>query len=163
MTATETSDWPYDADRDDPLTALRIPVVSAFADWPYIVAFDAASPERPTTAEAAMLASYLAYYIDYVYTESYKAKLRERPFDIDPAASGVTFHKYESGSWAYRRNSWCEGPRFVPGRGGVPWSLPQVMDRAQAFADVVNPRWIVWKAAHPDVFGASSVEVPGGA
>lgn len=26
---TETTEWPYDADRDDPLTKLRIPVTSA--------------------------------------------------------------------------------------------------------------------------------------
>lgn len=156
--AENLTDWPYDADRDDPLTALRIPVTSAWPGWAYIVSFDGAreigSPARPTDAEAAMLVSFLEHYIDYWYNESFKAKLKARPFDIDGGANGVTFHKYGDNDWAYRRRSWSMGPTFVPSWDRKePLTLEQVMDRAHTFVDEVSPRWLEWKAAHPEVFG----------
>jgi hypothetical protein len=41
--------WPFDADRDDPLTAHRIAVTSSHPGWRHVVAFD----REPTDAEVA--------------------------------------------------------------------------------------------------------------
>lgn len=151
--------WQYDADQHDPLTALRIPVVSAWPDWNYIVAFDRDSDERPTEAEAAMLASFLQQYIDYWYNGSYKARLAERPFDIDGGANGVVFRKYADGDWGYRRRTWTIGPSFVPehprfaDRTLGPLTLAQLMDRIHTGSDdKPSQRWTAWKAQHPEVF-----------
>ncbi|WP_329131632.1 hypothetical protein OG552_10725 [Streptomyces sp. NBC_01476] len=141
--------WPYDADRDDPLTTLRIPVASAWADWNYIVAFDKESAVRPDSTEARQLASCLRYYIDSWYTESYKARLAERPFDIDGGANGLTFHKYGPGDWGYRRRTWTMGPLYVPQSPRLresarltigPLPLEQVMDRAYGHRDRPHAR-----------------------
>lgn len=157
------NDWPYDADRDDPLTALRIPVVSAWADWNYIVAFDKESPRRPNDDEARQLASFLRYYIDTWYGDSYKARLAKRPFDIDDGANGMTFRKYADGDWGYRRRTWTMGPLFVPQQPEFaerpigPLALPELFDHIYSDGDGNNhPGWAQWKADHPDVFGSAS-------
>ncbi|MFJ4785062.1 hypothetical protein [Streptomyces sp. NPDC088794] len=67
---TTTQAWPFgtDAIQHDPLTALRIPVVTSFNPmWKYVAAyidvdrsrFSWGSQERPTDAEASMLASFI--------------------------------------------------------------------------------------------------------
>ena len=111
--------WPFDADRDDPLTALRIAVTSSHPEWRYLVAFDRESAERPTDAEAALLVSYLDDYKTYWYNASYLAHLSRRPLDVDGGANGVVFHKYGADDWGYRRQSWERGPLFVPQSPGV--------------------------------------------
>lgn len=156
----KTADWPYDADRDDPLTQLRIPVTSAYPEWRYTACFDRDSEQRPTEQEAAQLASYIEEYREYFFNDWYKAKLSERPFDCD--AKTVIFHKWGDGDWSFRRDSWQYGPFWVPVaprlRGGEhdyekatgPMTLEQVMDYAH---DIYPDRWLKWKAAHPEVFG----------
>jgi hypothetical protein len=155
------TDWPYDTDRDDPLTKLRIPVACWNPQWNYIVAFDEESTERPTDAEAAMLASFLREYIDRWYGERWKAKLAERPFDIDGGANGMVFRKHATDDWAYRRRTWDRGPLFVPQPPTIsdrrlgPLSLVELMDHIHSFGDgEPAPRWMEWKAAHPEVFPA---------
>lgn len=166
---TET-DWPYDAAQHDPLTALRIPVVSnAWPRWFYIVAFDFDQIDndgnRPTDAEAAMLRSFLDEYIQHWYRESWIAKMTERPFDIDGSANGLVFRKWGEDDWGFRRRTWEYGPVFWPGPdwyrrkyGEGPsaeaHSLVRVMDRTHSHGDdMPSARWLAWKAAHPDVFG----------
>lgn len=153
---SDTDEWKFDADQHDPLTALRIPVVSAYGhDWNYIVMFDRDSAERPTDSETAMLVSYLGHYIDHWYNDSYKAKLAQRPFDVDGGANGVVFHKYGPDDWGYRRRSWSMGPKFVPAWDRKePSTLAQVMDRIYTFGDEPSKRWLDWKAAHPEIFPA---------
>jgi len=164
--------WPFetDAKRDDPLTGLRIAVSGAYPRWCYLVAFDVESPERPTDAEARMLQSYLHYYIDHWYNDSYKAKLARRALDVDGGANGVTFHKYGTDDWGYRRRTWDRGPTFFPvwpayrerfpdepySTAG-PLALPALMDHIHTIVDHVFGPWSEWKAAHPEVFGAGAV------
>lgn len=164
----QTTDWPYDADRDDPLTALRIPVTSSHPDWCYLVAFDRDSAARPTDPEARMLASFRDDYIVYWYNDSYKARMAEHPFDIDSGANGVTFRKWGTDDWAYRRRTWIYGPTYVPHPPHLreydpvdkplgPLSLERLMDHIHMRGgDKPSPRWLEWKANHPDVFGAAS-------
>lgn len=158
--ATHT-DWPYDADQNDPLTALRIPVTSFSPEWPYLVAFDRDSEQRSTTAEARMIASFTQEYIHHWYRGAYKAKLSERPFDIDSGANGTVLHKYAENDWAYRHNSWTQGYLFWPPSPAIreathpgPLSLLELMDHTHTIGDQVGERWLKWKAAHPDVFPA---------
>lgn len=174
MVADTETDWPYDADRDDPLTALRIPVVShAWPRWYYIVAFDLdgidRNGNRPTGHEAAMLKSFLDQYIDYWYRPSWVTKMLERPFDIDGGANGYIFRKWGEDDWGYRQRTWqYAGPTFWP---GGPWwrkehgeglgkeahSLLRSMDHIHSRgSNEPSDRWVSWKAAHPDVFGATS-------
>lgn len=159
---TKTADWPYDADRDDPLTALRIPVTSSHPGWCYLVAFDRESAARPTEAETAMLVSFRQEYIDRWYNDSYKVRLAERPFDIDGGANGVIFRKWGDGDWGYRRRTWTVGPLYVPQNPAFPdrvlgpLTLPRLLDHIHSCGDGEPKRpWLEWKAAHPEVFGAA--------
>lgn len=162
---TTVEDWPFgsDADRDDPLAAMRVAVTSSHPRWHYLVAFDRKSEARPTEAEARMLVSYLEDYKSYWYNDSFKATLLERPLDVDGGANGVVFHKWAEDDWGYRRQSFERGWLFtvVPpwardehrdGWGG-PLSLARLMDRIHQHGfDQPNARWEAWKAEHPDVF-----------
>lgn len=165
--------WPFedDARRDDPLTELRIAVTTSHPGWAYLVGFDAASEERPTDAEARMLQSYLAEYIDHWYNGGFKSKLAGRALDVDGGANGVVFHKWGDNDWGYRRRSWTMGPLFWPGPSWyrdryslqVPASglslqalMDHIHDRPSAPGEV-SPRWAEWKAAHLEVFGAEAV------
>jgi hypothetical protein len=163
---THETEWPFgsDADRDDPLTKLRIAVTSSHPRWSYLVSFDRDSAVRPTDAEAAMLASFLEEYKHHWYRRSYLAQLAERALDVDGGANGVVFHKFGTDDWGYRRHSFQQGwPWSVvwpslrdreadsPIRG--PFTLAEVMDRAQGRGDEPPRRWVEWKAAHPEVFG----------
>lgn len=158
------TDWPYDADRDDPLTALRIPVTSYYPDWRYIACFDRESEARPTDAEAAMLASYIEQYKVYFFGADgwYKRKLEEKPFDTDAVTR--IFHKWGPDDWGYRVTTWEYGPFWVPAaprlRGGRyddtelgPLTLVQVMDRDKHMhTEYPDKAWAQWKTDHPDVF-----------
>lgn len=168
------TDWPYDADRDDPLTALRIPVVTSFNPrWYYIAALMAVdtgpyswgSAERPTDVEATQLASFIQEYIHHWYNERYKRKLAERPLDVDGGCNTTVFVKYGPDDWGYRMVSWQYGPLFVPGAPKQrashpdehpvgPLNLEQVMDRRHTIGDKPMDHWTQWKADHPDVFPA---------
>lgn len=155
-----TDDWPYDADRDDPLTKLRIPVTSSHPDWAYTATFDRVSEfgsaERPTDGEANMIASYIEFYRTWWYTPHWQAKLLERPFDIDGSVNTLILHKYGTDDWAYRRATWRDGPRFVPDYDrDEKLPLVRVLDRAMGSGAGRHPHteWEAWKAAHPEVFG----------
>lgn len=160
--------WPFgtDADRNDPLTAVRIAVTGTHPGWSYLVAFNRDSPERPTDAEAAMLASYLEEYKHRWYGDNwYRAKLAQRALDVDAGANGTIFRKYAPDDWGYRRRTWRQGPLFVPqsprlremypGEAPLgPLSLIQLMDYVHSHSEEVSPRWLKWKADHPEVFPA---------
>ncbi|MEU2316607.1 hypothetical protein ACFY7X_13520 [Streptomyces althioticus] len=185
---TSTTSWPFgtDAIQNDPLTALRIPVVTSFKpNWCYVAAylgtsadtgntFDPpwpfASTERPTGAEAKMLASFIAEHRNYWFgNEGYTRKMDQRPLDVDGGWNTVVFIKYGTDDWGYGRVSWIYGPTFIPtppsSRGTQyahakhpgPLPLEQVMDLVHTLgSDQPMQHWLDWKAAHPDVF-------PGGA
>jgi hypothetical protein len=91
--------WPFDADRGDPLTAMRIAVTSSHPMWAYLVAFDQQSEARPTDHESALLASYLDEYKSYWYNDSYRLRMEARPLDVDGGANGVIFHKWAADDW----------------------------------------------------------------
>ncbi|MER5461608.1 hypothetical protein ABT010_13160 [Streptomyces sp. NPDC002668] len=164
--------WPFgtDADRDDPLTKLRIPVVTSFnPSWKYVAAYidvdtgpySWGSTERPTDAEAQMIASFIQEYIQNWFNERYQHELAERLLDVDSGCNTTVFIKYGPDDWAYRHCSWIYGPTFVPlppnspSRDGDPLSLVQVMDRTHGMhTDYPSKRWAEWKAAHPEVFGS---------
>lgn len=158
---TETTDWPYDADQHDPLTALRIPVTHAHPQWRYTACFDRESEARPTDAEAQMLASFIEEYREYWFNERYKAELSERPFDVDAVTR--VFHKWGSDDWSYRLVTWQYGPFWVPvaprlraretedERG--PLTLVAVLDRIHTIGAEPMRHWTEWKAAHPEAFG----------
>ena len=175
-----TQTWPFDSDakQDDPLTELRIPVVTNFnPSWYYIAAYlgtnadngsdwepswPFASADRPTDREAAQLASFIREYIEHWYNASFKTKLAQRPLDVDGGCNTTVFIKYGPDDWGYRRVSWIYGPTFVPGPPNLtdrkigPLALQQVMDRIHAHGDEPSPRWQQWKSDHSDVFGGGS-------
>ncbi|MGW2920363.1 hypothetical protein ACWDBF_21230 [Streptomyces angustmyceticus] len=169
--AEAQKDWPFDtdADRDDPLTALRIPVTGVYPLWNYIATFDRGSA-RPTDIEARMLASFIeeykACYLDDL--DDYdKTAMAKRPLDISGAMT-TTFHKWGEDDWSYRIATRPYGPVWVPvaphwrngQNDGVeigPLPLEQVMDRCQQMRTGRSRKhWAEWKAARPEVFGGAA-------
>ncbi|MCW6003925.1 hypothetical protein K1W54_04915 [Micromonospora sp. CPCC 205371] len=168
---TKTDVWPFgnDADRDDPLTAHRVAVTSSHPGWSFLVSFDRQSEARPTDAETAMLASYLDEYKHHWYGDNrYRQRMEQRALDVDGGANGVILHKFGEGDWGYRRRSYRSGFLFTvvwPNLRGDseyadhgwlgPLSLLELMDRIHTISDdKPMQRWIDWKSAHPEVFGA---------
>ena len=179
---TATTSWPFgtDAKQDDPLTALRVPVVGSFNPmWKYVAAYldvvtdgpdylkgpPFGSLERPTDREAPMIASFIREYIEHWFNERYQHKLTERPLDVDSGCKTIVFIKYGPDDWGYRNAEWIYGPTFVPPpptyrerypdeTGGGPLTLEQVMDRKHTIGDEPLARRQQWKADHPDVFPA---------
>ena len=157
--------WKYDAPQDDPLTALRIPVVtSIYPDWHYLVALVVGEHEyalwkgvRPDEREVALLQSELAFELDW-YNASYVARMAERPFDMDGGFNGLTFIKRGEGDWAYRRRTWSIGPSLRPSLydGEAKLDLLGVLDLVHSHGskEYMSPRWEAWKAAHSEVFSA---------
>lgn len=155
--------WPFDADRDDPLTARRIAVSSSHPGWCYLVSFDRESEERPTDHEADLLASFLDEYKTRWYNPGYRAHIERRPLDVDGGANGVIFHKWGPDDWGFRRRSFEIGYLFTVVSPGMraeepdhkwrgPFSLLELMDRLHTFLDEPSARWVAWKAARPEVF-----------
>lgn len=159
--------WPFDADRDDPLTGRRIAVTGSHPGWFYLVCFDGESAERPTDHEVDLLVSFLDEYKTRWYGDGpYRKAMERRPFDVDGGANTTIFHKYGPGDWGYRRQSWQFGPMFVPQhpriRHSHPWknapigplALVALMDFIHTIGNDSQPmrHWQEWKAAHPDVF-----------
>jgi hypothetical protein len=123
--------WPFDADRDDPLTAHRIAVTSSLPGWFYLVAFDRESVDRPTDAEVALLVSFLNEYKDHWYGDnSYRRRMEARPLDVDGGANGIAFHKWGADDWGYRRRSYLPAclldPSWFRDNGCYQASLPGV-------------------------------------
>lgn len=175
------NDWPFgdDADRDDPLAKLRIPVVGSFnPGWRYIAAYlkpvtdgpdylkgpPFGSNERPNEAEALMLASFIEEYKHYFFNEWFREKLMKRPLDVEERVVTTVFIKYARDDWGYRTVTWEYGYTFMPPppafrekhpeeTGGGPLTLEQVMDRKHTIGDGPTQRWLDWKAAHPEAFG----------
>lgn len=153
--------WKYDADEHDPLTTLRIPVVSSWCPrWRYEVALCidptwADPPLRPTDAEAAMIAAYIDYRREW-YNDGWRAKMLREPLDTDSGANTVVLLKVGDDAWCYRRESWQSGPPWVPatyGDGKSTLSLAALLDRINEVGDGrVFYRWAEFKAARPDVW-----------
>ncbi|MFG3136114.1 hypothetical protein ACGFZA_07810 [Streptomyces sp. NPDC048211] len=173
--------WPFDTDakRNDPLTVLRIPVVTSFKPrWKYIAAYidvdtskySWGSTERPTDAEAEMIGSFIEEYKHHWFRESYHRKLAERPLDVDSGCNTTIFIKYGPDDWGYRRCSWEHGPLFVPSgptlrgtkheyaKNAGPLSLEQVMDLCHTVSEEPMPHWLKWKADHSEIFPATPKE-----
>ena len=161
------TDWPYDARRDDPLTALRIPVTTFAPGWRYLVAFDGvplpgeAGFDRPTGAEALMLASYIDY-VRSCFSDRTAREMAAKPLDVFGGWNTEVFHKWGPDDWGYRRSSYVTGPLFFPAaawmeREAGPFTLVGLMDRVYSYGgSYLSPHgpWAQWKAAHPDVFPA---------
>lgn len=158
--------WPFDADRDDPLTAHRIAVTSSHPSWAYLLAFDRESKARPTDAETAMFASFLEYYKTHWYGDNgYRRAMERRPLDVDGSSHAYVFHKWAADDWGYRQQSYTRGWPFSlvpPTRrqayaaecSGEPYTLLALLDRLCTANGVIEARdWQAWKAARPDVFG----------
>ena len=171
---TETAAWPFDAYQDDPLAALRIPVVgSPFPGWRYEVALvcpntpagqDLYPSLRPDEAEVRQFVAYLEYRMEY-YREGWKAKMRRRPLDVDDSTNTVILWKRGEGDWCYRRDSWRTGPLVVPSTFDcdAPVGLEALLDRINDYGGEPNPKWRAWKAGHPEAFpapAAAGTETP---
>lgn len=151
-----SDDWPFDADQHDPLAALRIPVVrTLWPGWKYEVCLLIDESEdalwrgfRPDEREVAQVLAELDYRMAY-YNESWKAKMRRRPLDVDATTNTVLLWKRApDGDWCYNRASWKTGPSVVPDPG-TGLSLEQVLDLIN---DVIPEKWTAWKAHYPQAF-----------
>lgn len=160
----KTADWPYDAGRDDPLTAMRIPVTGTHPGWLYTACFDRDSEARPTDIEAQQIASFIEEYQERWFGNgSWRKKQQAQAFDMDCYTTTV-LHKWATDDWSYRCVTWQHGPLWVPvfprQRGSEhdkhqlgPLTLVQVMDRVHHVGtEYPSKHWLEWKAARPEVF-----------
>jgi hypothetical protein len=98
------TDWPFDADQNDPLAKLRIPVVSsAYPSYKYEVALCVGDlwhdpPLRPTDREAGMIASYIDYRRAW-YNAGWQQKMLARPLDVDSGTNTVILLKRGDDDW----------------------------------------------------------------
>lgn len=157
--------WKYDADQHDSLVQLRIPVTSAFPDWPYTACFDRESRHRPTETEALMIASFIEEYQHRHFGDGqWRKKQQAQEFDLD-CPNTTVFHKWAADDWSYRNANWEYGwfwipisPRLRDGNRQHPevqkvLTLVQVMDRIHnSETKYPTQSWLTWKAEHPDVF-----------
>ena len=158
---------------------LRVPLVDGFyPQWNYTVAVavswhegpcERATPWctlMPTDDEIRMIASFIQEYRNHWYREGAGRELDRRPYDIDGVANGIVFGKMaelpENGKyaprpehWTYHKRSWRYGPLAIQMVGDRPMTLLELMDHERTISsdDGPMPRWIEWKAAHPEIFG----------
>ena len=165
--STETADWPFeDADQNDPLTALRIPVVrSPHPRWKYEVCVVISDEEirsglplwgpslRPDEAEVRQIAAELEWRMSY-YNEGWKAKMRQRPLDVDGTTNTVILQKFGDGDWRYRRASFEHGMWPFPSMEQR-FTLEALLDHINDYGGEPNPKWQAFKAAHPEAFGTA--------
>jgi hypothetical protein len=151
-----TTTWRYDADQNDPLTALRIPVTSEYPRDAYLASFDGLSATRygdtqyrPTGEEAAMLACYIGY-LRSRYSANAQQRMLAEPLDVGELATEV-FHKHTPGHWRYRRSHWTTGPLWAPYQS-PPLTLAELLDHIHTCNGNIADPWQEWKAAHPGVF-----------
>lgn len=148
--------WKWDVDPNDPLAQAGVPVTSKWPNWGYLVAFDKASPQRPTQAETRLLLSYTAARkVEWQFLIDSHG-LDKDPFAWYPGVDTTIFHKYDTNDWAYRRREWYQD-RLSPSRtqrGRKPLTLLQLMDwiRITPLGNP-DPAWAEWKQQHPEVFG----------
>jgi hypothetical protein len=152
--------WPYpDADRNDPLTALRIPVTGAWPGRGYLAAYGGQAERflkwpRPDEAEIGMLASYIDYQRSK-YPPHVQARMLAQLLDTCDL-SALVFVKRGEGDWAYRRAHWTETIWSPPPEncGGTRLSLLALFDHVETSnGATAAPNWQRWKAAHSDTFG----------
>jgi hypothetical protein len=145
-------------------TSLRVPFITTpYPRWFYVTAVVVSDDKYlwrglvPTEDEVRMVASFNEAYREYWYRDSFKEHMaRNAPYDIDGGAVGRYLIKHENGGWGYRKHTWEYGPQFVPEWNAAPEPLEAVLDRAHRFVDDVDPKWVEWKSAHPEVFAAVS-------
>ncbi|WP_280389877.1 hypothetical protein [Nocardia wallacei] len=158
----------YDADMEHPWAKQwRIPrVTSTHPDWRYEVALVvpsggvgilADSLKEPTEAEARIIGSYIDYRRAY-YRDSWRAKMLERPFDIDGTTNTTILALTEQG-WKYRRASYQHGlwpfwnnPEKQAEYPPTPAGLVALLDHINKY----GRDWPGWKAARPDIFPTES-------
>jgi hypothetical protein len=163
MTETTETGWPFEeADHNDPLAALRIPIVrTSHPRWKYEVALVVGSEDnrywapglRPDEAEVRQIVAELDWRMEY-YNESWKAKMRRRPLDVDSGTNTVILQKFAEGDWRYRRASFEHG-MWPFASMGKRFTLEALLDHINDFGDKPNPRWRAFKAAHPEAFPAA--------
>lgn len=157
--------WPFgsDADRNDPLTELRIPVTGAYPGFCYLLAFHRASAQRPTEHEVQLLQAMRRYLIEFSVDRRQRAVLGDRALDVELGFDTFVFHKWGAGDWGYRQRSWVVdvtfGPphpsyreRYLKPDAARACTLAQLLDRINTAGGMLIGHWATWKADHPDVF-----------
>lgn len=151
----------FDADVAHPWAARwRIPrVTSAYPGWRYEVAVVVTGEGfqlesnilEPTDAEAEIIASVIEKRCAWAYGQAWRARMRERAFDVDSGANTLILAKTTQG-WRYRLNSHRDGlwpyfdepdkqAEFPPTAAG----LVAILDHA------CGRTWREWMASHPRI------------
>jgi hypothetical protein len=156
--------WPYDAAQDDPLTALRIPVVGTLCPrHTYLVALCVnENPEtllwygqRPNERETAQVKAFVDWRRRQYGGTWVANHFDPKPFDIDNTAAGMTLIKRGENDWAYVVDTWRQAnpvPETWQGEE-APLDLPGLLDRITSWGDRPNTHWEQWKADRPEAFG----------
>jgi hypothetical protein len=157
-----TDDWPFDADRDDPLAALRIPVVgSPYPRWKYEVCLVISSERvgdrelwgpslRPDDREVQQLVAELDYRMAW-YNPGWQKKMRERLLDVDSGTNTLILQKFAEADWRYRRMTFEHGmwPFYDMTER---FTLEQLLDHVNDFGSSRNEKWHAHKARYAGVF-----------
>lgn len=138
---------------------LRVPLVTSTRPrWRYITAI-AVDPhhtlwqyEMPNDDEIRAVACFHQEYVERWYRDSFKAEMRERPYDLDGGANGIVFCKKPDGHWQYQKFTWQHGP--WPFHDQPQMSLLELMDHTHSFGDEPMAHWVEWREQHAEVFAA---------
>lgn len=104
----------------------------------------------PTEEEAALVALAIEYRREW-YNEGWRAKMLERPLDVDSGTNTVVLCKRADG-WFYTKATFSPAI-FYPGYGKPNPHTPDVAG-LRSLLDLIfgglTPRWDEFKARHPD-------------
>lgn len=152
-----------DVDLDHPwVKEYRLPVIGyTYPHFAYVVTVTVPSKENedsqffaltsPTDEEAKVLASFLEYTKSRMgNSPHFMQEMAKRPLDLDGTWNTISIMKRKDGTWAYKRNSWTQGPSPQIGWDKQCRSVVEILDYIENDCMTSKPRieWTAWKQEH---------------
>ena len=135
----------------------KVPVDRIYPRKEWVVSLSIES-QMPADEELRQLRSFIEFkLLRGIYKTSYGEEVLSRPLPLVPGHNTLIFRKVfgDNPGWCYRRQSWTEGPTFVPWTGEKdfhPHTLVEAMDKEMKNLASLTAKWVEWKKEHSDIF-----------